>query len=599
MSNKTVLSLAAFAIVCLTALIYWPVLQAGFVWDDKNIFHDNAWLRYGDGWKELVFHNFYEWINYFRPLVVALFVLEVRAFDVVAGPMHLVSLGIHLTNTLLVGLLALSLFPERRASRSSAIAASVAMLLYGLHPALIEPVIWISCQAELMVTCFMLLGLLLNTQIAHPVFRAVAVAACFFLAACAKESAVSFPLLLVLIDWMRGAAPYQDGHGRIVARLRSLWQRQWPIYVGVLSAGIAYLGIRYWALGFLVQPHGAQPALSLAHLQTVSYIYMTYWRILIWPMVELGPVHIVDASRFATFGAASFAIDLAAVVLPCGGIWLAWKRKPFGYLIMAVTVALLPVLHIVPVAFDYSLYHERYAMTAVAMACALLPCVVASIALPRVQLRRFAIAASAITLAWLGLAVMNIRVTLPLWSDETKLWLWVLQEHPESTAAKNHLLSTYIELNDHVHARQVADMLMADDEICPICMVNIASLAVADGDMARAAIALEKAKQTISPHSEPSLVQGFILATGQLREMKHDLQGAELAYRDAIAMEPMDPQAQMNLALLLARQGNAPEARKQAELALSLLAPDQRKAQGKFFEETLDAYSKPPNGPSP
>jgi hypothetical protein len=64
-------------------------------------------------------------------------------------------------------------------------------------------------------------------------------------------------------------------------------------------------------------------------------------------------------------------------------------------------------------------------------------------------------------------------------------------------------------------------------------------------------------------------------------------------------MEPMDPQAQMNLALLLARQGNAPEARKQAELALSLLAPDQRKAQGKFFEETLDAYSKPPNGPSP
>ncbi len=36
------------------------------------------------------------------------------------------------------------------------------MLLYGIHPALIEPIVWIGCQAELMVTLLTLLAILFN-----------------------------------------------------------------------------------------------------------------------------------------------------------------------------------------------------------------------------------------------------------------------------------------------------------------------------------------------------------------------------------------------------------------------------------------------------
>lgn len=57
---------------------------------------------------------------------------------------------------------------------------ALVMLLYGLHPALIEPVTWIDCQFDMAATLFMLLGLLVNTCIKHRLSRAIAISSCFF-----------------------------------------------------------------------------------------------------------------------------------------------------------------------------------------------------------------------------------------------------------------------------------------------------------------------------------------------------------------------------------------------------------------------------------
>ena len=583
--GKFIPVVTALAILVVIAMVYWPVHRAGFVWIDKICFQNNAWLRVGDSWRQLIFHDFYGWINYFRPLVVALFVFEVRVFDVAPGPMHLASLGIHLANALLVGSLALKLSTEQKTPIRPVLFSGFAMLFYGLHPALIEPVAWISCQFEQVVTLFILFGLLLNATIHHSIFRAFSVALCFFLAACAKESAVSFPLLLLVFDWVRADSDRADCTWP--SRARMLLRRQWLVYLGVLISGVAYLILRQWALGFLAQPNGSEPLLSFARLQTICFTYLTYLRILVWPMIGLGPLHEIDLQRFAAFNATSTAIDVAALTILLSGFYSAWKRKPIGCIVTCVTVALLPVLHIVPIAFDNSLYHERYAMTAVAMMCVLLPGAVAYIQ-PSVQrLRHFSILASLLAATWLGLAVMNIRVTLPLWSDEINLWQWVLREHPESTTAKDHLLSTYLERHDHWQAHKFADALMADEHPCGNCMLNVANLALSEGNVALASTALEKAEQGRLLRNQPQLQQGFIVATGQLRELQHDPKGAEEAYRDAITMDPLNSQAQMNLALFFARQGRSSEARKQAELALSLVAPDEREEEHKLFEQTL------------
>jgi hypothetical protein len=140
-----------------------------------------------------------------------------------------------------MALLARALSPKSDTPLKSDVLMGSAMLLYGLHPALIEPAVWISCRFELVQTTFMLLGLLANARIERLAWRVLAVAMCFFLAACTKETAAVFPLLLVLFDWI-AMDPAQGKRG-FLARLQTLWQRQWPVYVAVFGAE-SYLALR-------------------------------------------------------------------------------------------------------------------------------------------------------------------------------------------------------------------------------------------------------------------------------------------------------------------------------------------------------------------
>ena len=223
------------AIVALTTAVYWQVINGAFVWDDVVCLKDQSWMLKAGAWKDFFAHDYCGIPNYFRPLASALLMLELRLFNADPAPMHLVSLGIHLINCLLVWRLAVSMRFSNRAS--STLLPCLAMLLYALHPALIEPIAWISAQTELTVNAFMLLALLANAAIASSVARASAVSICFLLAACCKESAVALPFAIAVFDWMRTEpSSHRD---RSVDQLRALIRQHWPTYVGIAAAGVA------------------------------------------------------------------------------------------------------------------------------------------------------------------------------------------------------------------------------------------------------------------------------------------------------------------------------------------------------------------------
>jgi len=332
-------------------------------------------------------------------------------------------------------------------------------------------------------------------------------------------------------------------------------------------------------------------------VQTASYLYLTYWRILIWPMIGLGPVHEINARQFALIDANSLLRDALALLILAWGLRATWKRAPIGALICGFTLALVPTLHIIPVAFDDSLYHERYAMLAIAITCAWLPKVIEVATLNTSHMRAITLVGGLVGTAWLGLATANIRVTLPLWSDEVRLWQWVLRDNPNSMRAKDHLLSTYLERSDLVRAQALADEFIADNSACPNCLLNAANLALLQQDSERAELALKKTKDALARSSDSRSLQSFILATGQLRELQNNPTGAEDAYRDAIKVEPTDPLAHMNLALLLARQGQTPEAREAFAEAEALFAPEERGQRREEFERTVVA-SRPASNSS-
>ena len=565
---------AAAATLSLVALVFSPVRSAGLVWDDRIFLHDGAWLRHGDAWIQFVLHGIPELGYYFRPLVVALFALEAHLFELDPAPMHMISLAMHLANTLLVGILGRRLALAVNGRIDGEFLPCVAMLFFGLHPVLIEPVVWISIQYDLLATFFVLSALWLNLAIGRIGVRAILVSVCFFFAACAKESAASLPLLLLIMDWLRRC----DGTAGSPVQMRAM--RLWPVYAGVLLAGTLYLAMRYWALGFFVTD---QTPFSLSRLHLACFTYLAYWKMLLWPMADLAPIHVLPKGMFNHLGAVVAVCDFSAFAVLIAGSLLLAKRKPLGGLMVGVTAALLPVLNIVPIDFNESLYHERYLMMAIAVACVFLPTLLAGLGRGRLVLPVFTLGT-----VWLIVAVLNIRVTIPLWSDEVRLWQWAFRIYPDSVLVRDNLLSAYLDRGDLVRARPLADSLMSDSLDCGYCMLNVAHLSILQSEPQRAASALQRAKTAMGTKRAPKrMILTYLLATGNLDRLQGHLDKAESAYRAAISIEPLDASAHMNLAVTLVRKGDIDDARKELDDALSLYASDERTQRRKDFDRIL------------
>ena len=586
--------LLTIGILALVLWVYWPAHRAGFIWLDKTQLHDAA-QSLGSGLTALL-HGLGGWNNYFRPVGVALLAIERQWFGMDPAAMHWVSLALHLVNTLLVGMLARRFAQSGGGALTDARSSGLAMLVYGLHPALIEPVVWISAQFDLAVTFFILLAMVLNESVQRLALRAAAVGACFLLAAGCKESAIALPVLIVLQDWL---------HERCTTMTREsillrIWQRQRVVYAALLAAGIIYLALRYRVMGHLLQiSSGAAPSI-MERMQTACSLLMIYWRVLFWPMIDQGPLHDIDVAKLASFGSIAALQDLAvAIVLVCAMVLLR-RFRLVGALVLAPTIALLPVLHIIPVDFDSSPYHERYATAATALAAALLPAAWADLRLSPARARMAAVAGVTILLLWIAGSVLSIRTTLPLWSDETKLWLWSSQTHPDSVLAKNHLLAAYLAKDDRADARPIAAQLLTGRLPCPVCMVNVARLALSDGDIDTARRALDRVRHLMPLMQQSRLQQLFAMSDGDIHDRQGDSARAEADYRRAIDLAPLDGEAHMRLALLLARRGQNEPAQAEAQRALALFDPDERDAQSALFRKALATpFPQAPAPPGP
>ncbi len=218
-------------------LIYLPTLSHAFVWDDLTFVRVLWPLRDPASWWTAVQQPFPITPGYFRPLGVLALTVEFSLAGRDPAPFHLLSIALHVLNTALVAWLARLAWPERRA------APIVALLIYGLHPALIEGVAFISSQFDLLLTLCLLLALSADARILRPGRRALVIGGLFLLAALIKEMAIV--LVLVLPMW-------QLSRDRSVSIWRSRFRDRQITYVAVIGAGAIYLALRWLALGNLL-----------------------------------------------------------------------------------------------------------------------------------------------------------------------------------------------------------------------------------------------------------------------------------------------------------------------------------------------------------
>ena len=342
-----------FVVLALTFAVYAPTLRYQFVHDDRGQIVENPAVH---SWHFIpTYFMSHVWAalmpeelgNYYRPL----FLLWLRINDAVFGNhawgWHLTTILAHLITVLLVYLLALGL-------RMGGDAALVAALIFGLHPAHIEAVAWISGVTEPLLGVLLLASFLSYVQGRRKESGKwkLTSLALFALALSEKETALILPGLLLAHDWVFGeewGRPPQLR--RIVSWCGKALHRTWPYFLLI----VLYVPARIYALkGF---SHAVTP-LSKEQLVFTWPSLICFWvRHLILP-AGLSTFYNLPAVAHPTLK--NFTIPGIFDVCVGGALLVGARRsRAAAFAAVLLVLPLIPLLDLrVFVADDFA--HDRY-----------------------------------------------------------------------------------------------------------------------------------------------------------------------------------------------------------------------------------------------
>jgi tetratricopeptide (TPR) repeat protein len=436
--------------------VYLPTLEGPFLWDDRTLIVEQLLEPGRDTaasdlfvrpfWRETAGDEPYR--GFFRPLTTLTYLGDARVHG--HNPA-----GFHLTNVLLHLMTVLAAFRLLRgfgaATRASALAAGA----FALAPRLAECVAWISGRTDILAALFGVLALLAypmpsrapkQSGPARPLavgadLRAILAALLLLASMLSKEVGLAFAAL-VIVDELQHAAFGRDGRSRrdraiaAAARLAPVAAAM-LVYAGLRSAALEGTPPLAYAYG------GSRAGVVLEAVGTYARMLVDFAR----PRTQIGFALVRDHTLVVVGAvvAAAAVIGLAWMLRP----W--WRRRearapvgPAALLTLLAVGALLPVLHIAPlainvVAADRFLYTVLLAGTG---ACA--------IALDR----RLAGASRTIASAVAGVAIVASAVALEhrttQFLSEHAFWLdATLNAHPENPLPLNELGNVYYREQEH------------------------------------------------------------------------------------------------------------------------------------------------------
>lgn len=425
-------------------ILYAQVYDNGFVWDDHYYLVDLPSLDW-NGLLNFLSGHFVLSKNYFRPLVLAELSLESWIFSSSAMAMHLTQLLLHGVNTFLVTRLASHLLVDVKGVPFRHLPL-IAGLFYGLHPALIEAVAWISCRFDLLATFFLLLALLADIQVTAPRRRLMIMVGCYFLATLCKEMALSFILLLPVWRLLQGRLPLAR------ADWRAWWSGEvWDkrLLVGVLLATVCYLLLRQVAMGYLLTVE----AMQLGHVSNPFWqgILLSfralgdYIGLVLFPFGRVLPIHYTEMPIPADDGVAwltVLGVVVGGVVVGVAGV----RRIPrLGWWWLAFAVALLPVLYVPALSVSNIYMADRFLVFPLVFAALGVSDLVGLLSrTAMIQSQRMLVPlAGIIGVLWLIFSAISILMLTPLWKTDINLWHWVVHEEPRSIKAASNLMAAY------------------------------------------------------------------------------------------------------------------------------------------------------------
>ncbi len=610
-----------FLFACLTLALgtlalYWPVSHATFIqFDDADFISDNPHVNTGLSCANVAwaFHDTHSgnWV----PLTWISHMADCQFFGVNAGAHHLVNVGFHTANTLLLFAL---LFARTKMPWRSAVVAA----FFAWHPLHVESVAWAAERKDVLSTFFFLLALnayakyvagdawrvaseITSRATRHaPFFYALALLF-FVLGLMSKSMVVTLPFMLLLLDvWP--LKRIQDSGFRI-QDFKKLLVEKIPFLL--LSCG-------FCALTFLAQ-RGANAVMHIpwqSQLANIPVAYLRYISKTLWPadlavyypFVFHWPTVIVIGAILALLGVSTLAIATL-------------RREPWlavGWFWFLGT--LVPVIGIVQAGMQSMA--DRYAYIPSIGLFIVVVWGACELAEPRPALKKYLPVLAGVTLAGCLLAA---SLQISYWQNGVRLFTHAVQTTTGNYVALNSLGAAFRETGRTDDAIKIFE---ESARIEPLYWQSHRNLALAlleknqpDAAFAQFEFVLAELPQDADLRYELSL---RLLNYGRVEPAKkqladalklkpdfaeaHELLGAiflqqtNLAaaiphFDEALKINPNYAEAHLNLGLALEQQGKFAEAISQLRAA-QRLDPDAneiKKSLGKILVEHPELKSQP------
>jgi tetratricopeptide (TPR) repeat protein len=415
------------AILVITLLVLWRVTKNGFTdWDDNLYVVDSPLIRQLN-WS--AFKTYFTTLtsNLYTPLVTLSYAIDYKIFGMSAAGFHTTNLLLHLFNICLVYALTFQIF------KRSFIAAATA-LLFAIHPLNVEAVAWISSRKDLLFTFFYLSGIILylKYKTSQKLTQLMLVFVIFILAVLSKPIAFTFPVVLLLIDYLAN---------KTISK-REFLEKIPFLFISILVALLGVYLVKEFQV-FASAPSGYTffDKVCLAGFSLAFYLYNC-----IIP-ADISNYHEYPFKEAAALDAKYIMAPVVCLLI----VFIIIKNIRTNFKLIAGLVMFLiiigPTLRIIPTG--YPITADRYFYLASVGFLWTIILVLERVSKYSFALRYIVITVSGILLISYG--VVSFR-RVSDWKDSEKLWNSVLKNNPSHELANYHLGKLYDNAGDKERA---------------------------------------------------------------------------------------------------------------------------------------------------
>jgi protein O-mannosyl-transferase len=542
---------ALFLILATTVLAYANSLSGAFVFDDTKQIAGNPALRSWGNILRAFTSDVWSFQRgtlskdipppYYRPLFTAYLTLNYKLLGLWEPGWHLMNLLVHCGASVLVFFLIKRLSGDR-------LIATLAALIFGLHPVHVESVSWISGIPDPLAALFYVPSLIWYVRYrtgGNKKFLFASLIA-YGLSALCKETPLALPLVFMVWELTRSKATQS-----LSARGREIIPQMIPFAV---VAG-AYLAVRFSVLGRLSWKHPFMAQVpDSAIWMTVPYVFVSYLRHLVAPFY----LSLIYGTSFITSAAdPKFLLPFGLVAALIGLLWTYRQRlNRQVWIALALLVApLLPVLNLKVFHYEY-IIQDRYLYLPSIGFCYLIA--MALLRLSRTRKQLATVLALMIILAFgVGTFAQN-RV----WHSAVSLWQRAVYYSPDSWSTHYNLGLAYLNLSQYQAAVDELAQARRLNPTEPTVLNNLSLAHAAEGDTL-GAIEIERAALAL----DPTLIEAHNNLGAFLFERKQ-FNNARLEFIEVLAHDPSSISARFNLARTLAAMGEHQPAIREFETVL-------------------------------